>query len=143
MERISERISAAVTGEVRCPACGKYVRPGLPQQNAGGEAATTDSGRWSFVWRDPSGVVCPECSFPLARYEKRLKWIRAFGVGVVLLTVAFLMYVLAKMTVLPVWFDWAVRSIAGVGLLAFLTGLVGLVIGGRSGPPSSEPPGAA
>jgi hypothetical protein len=77
--------------------------------------------------------VCPECQFPLARYARRLKWIRAFSAGVVLLTIAFLLYALGRMTEFASWFDWVVRASAGIGLVALLVGLVGLVVGGRSG----------
>jgi hypothetical protein len=140
MMRISERISEALSG-VRCPGCGKFVKPTLPTGSA--EDTAQDGGRWSFVWRAPSGEVCPECGFPLARYARRYKWIQTFSAGVVLLTVSFLLYVLAKMTELPGWYSWALRAMAAAGLLTFFIGLVGLVVGGRSGPGSSGPSGAS
>ena len=140
--RISERISTAVTGGVQCPGCGKVVKPTLP--TAEPEASDTQGGkRWSFVWRDPSGEVCPECQFPLARFARRLKWIRTFSLGVVLLTIAFLLYALDWMGDFPPWFGWVVRVGAGLGLVAFLIGLVGLVVGGRSGPAESPPRGTS
>ncbi len=128
--RFSERISTAVTGGVQCPGCGKVVKPVLPAMEP--EPAAEGGKRWSFVWRDPSGEVCPECQFPLARYARRLKWIRTFSVGVVLLTIAFLLYALGRMTEFPSWFGWVVQACAGIGFVALLIGLVGLVVGGRS-----------
>ncbi|UCF40372.1 MAG: hypothetical protein JSW43_11655 [Gemmatimonadota bacterium] len=138
--RLSERISAAVTGGVVCPGCKKLVKPTLPAA----EPATSDDPqggkRWSFVWRDPSGEVCPECEFPLARYTKRLKWIRTFSLGVVLLTLAFLLYALDRMGDFPAWFAWVVRGAAVLGGVASLVGLTGLVIGGRSDAAGTSPP---
>jgi hypothetical protein len=140
--RISERISTAVTGGVQCPGCGKVVKPVLPVVEP--EATDAEGGkRWSFVWRDPTGEVCPECQFPLARYARRLKWIRTFSAGVVLLTITFLLYALGRMTDFPAWFDWVVRAGAGIGLIALLVGLAGLVVGGRSGPEDSPSQGTS
>jgi hypothetical protein len=131
-----------MTGGVQCPGCGKVVKPVFPVMEP--EATDAEGGkRWSFVWRDPTGEVCPECQFPLARYTRRLKWIRTFSVGVVLLTVAFLLYALGRMTDFPSWFGWVVRVSAGIGLGALLIGLVGLVVGGRSGPEDSPSQGTS
>lgn len=136
--RISERISTAVAGGVQCPGCGMTVKPTLPVMES--DATEGEGGkRWSFVWRDPSGEVCPECQFPLARYVRRLKWIRTFSAGVVLLTIVFLLYALGRMTEFPSWYDWVVRVGAGVGIVVFLVGLVGLVVGGRSEVSEQQP----
>ena len=89
------------------------------------------------MWRDPSGEICPACSFPLARYAKRVKWIRLFSFGVVLLTLAALLYLLGRMAEFPSWYPWVVKGAAGLGGIAFLVGLVGLVVGGQSDPSSS------
>ena len=133
MARLSARISNAMTG-VKCPACEKYVTPKIasaePDANEAGAPGQVD-GRWSFVWRPPSGEICPECNFPLGRYARRAKWMRLFGVGVVVLTLAFLLNVLGKMAELPAWYGWIPKALAILGLLAFVGGLVGLVVGGR------------
>ena len=132
MNRISERISAAIVG-VTCPGCLKRVRPTLTPP--GPESAPRPEGgqRWSFIWRPPTGEVCPECGFPLARYARRVKWIRLFSAGIVLLTFAVLVTVLSAVSDLPAWLV-ATRNVLGaIGLGAFVVGLVGIVIGGRSG----------
>jgi hypothetical protein len=64
-----------------------------------------------------------------------------FSVGVVLLTVAALLYLLGRMAEFPTWYPWAVKAPAALGLLAFLVGLGGLMVGGRSGPAESSPAG--
>ena len=130
MNRLSARISNALSG-VKCPACEKHVTPimaaGEPDADSPGEI----DGRWSFVWRPPSGEICPECNFPLGRYARRAKWVRLFGSGVAILTIAFLLHVLGRMTALPDWYSWIPGSLAILGLIGFLVGLVGLVVGGR------------
>ncbi len=132
MNRIGARISAAIAG-VKCPGCSQFVVPTfvLSGDSTGGEQ-TVPGTRWSFVWREPSGKVCPKCSFPLDRYAKRVKWMRLFTAGVVLLTITFLTYVMGRFTDLPAWLPWVQRAGAALGGLAFLVGLVGLVVGGRS-----------
>jgi hypothetical protein len=138
MNRISTRISGALTG-VRCPGCRKFVQPTLiPAQDAAPEAEQAGP-RWSFVWRPPSGEVCPECQFPLARYARRVKWIRLFQLGVVLLTVSALLYVVGRFAETPAWVQWTYRTTTGLGAVAFLLGLLGLVVGGKHGP---EPAGS-
>jgi hypothetical protein len=131
--RISERLSARITG-VKCPGCGAFVTPTLPNMGeSAGEAAGKPGGRWSFVWRPPSGEVCPECGFPLARFARRLKWMWLFRIGVMLLTVAFVLVLVQRFagvgTGTGMW--WVLVSLGGVGLLATLIGMVGLVLGGR------------
>ena len=130
MNRISTRISEAMSG-VKCPACEKHVTPKIVEREPEAEDQPEVDGRWSFVWLPPSGEVCPECSFPLGRYARRAKWMRLFGLGVAALTVAFLLHVLGKMTTLPEWYVWLPRTLATVGILAFFSGLIGLVVGGR------------
>jgi len=130
MNRISARISGALTG-LKCPGCGKFVQPTLiPVQDATPEAQQTGP-RWSFVWRPPSGEVCPECQFPLARYARRVKWIRLFTAGVVLLTISLLMLLSTRFADTPTWFAWTYRTGGALGGLAFVAGLVGLVVGGK------------
>ena len=132
MNRIGDRISAAVAG-VRCPGCNQYVVPtfAAPSDATSGEQSVPGK-RWSFVWREPSGKVCPKCSFPLDRYANRVKWMRLFGAGVVLLTISLLTYVVGRFGDLPGWLPWARRAGLALGAVAFLVGLVGLVVGGRS-----------
>jgi len=140
MNRISTRISEAMSG-VKCPACEKHVTPKHVEPEAGADDQPEVDGRWSFVWRPPSGEVCPECNFPLARFAKRAKWMRLFGAGVAVLTISFLLHVLGKVTTFPQWSAWVIRTLALLGLVAFLVGLVGLVVGGRrnAGADSSPP----
>jgi hypothetical protein len=139
MTRLSSRISNAMSG-VQCPACEKHVTPKYVAPEQGADEQEQIDGRWSFVWRPPSGEVCPECNFPLARYARRAKWMRLFGAGVALLTIAFLLQVLGKMTAMPGWYTWVPRTLAMVGLAAFVIGLVGLVVGGRRGTDAGNPP---
>ena len=131
MNRISERIGA-VLGTVTCPGCGKSVAPtvatGAPESAHAGDAKR---GRWSFVWRPPSGRVCPECSFPLERHARRVPWIRLFGASVALLTVTFLIYVTGRFVSLPSWSTAALRVMLAVGVIGLLVGLSGLIVGGR------------
>lgn len=132
MNRISTRISEAMSG-VKCPACEKHVTPKFVAPEPGADDQPQVDGRWSYVWLPPSGEVCPECNFPLARYAKRAKWMRLFGAGVAVLTVAFLLHVLGKMITVPAWYSLVPRTMALLGLGAFFVGLVGLVVGGRRG----------
>jgi hypothetical protein len=138
MNRISERVSAAIAG-VKCPGCGEYV---IPSELPMADAVPVDEGgpgkRWSFIWRPPSGRLCPKCNFPLERYARRAPWIRLFVAGVVLLTTTVLLIVLAMMSGFSRWLVWAQRVTGAVGLVSFLTGLAGIVLGGRHGP-ESEP----
>ncbi len=132
MNRISTRISGALTG-VRCPGCRKFVQPTLiPVPGSEPDQAETGP-RWSFVWRPPSGEVCPECQFPLARFARRVKWIRTFQLGVVLLTISALLFLLGRFGETPSWIVWTYRVSGGLGALAFLVGLTGLVVGGKHG----------
>lgn len=138
MNRISQRLEAAMT-TVRCPGCGKTVVPTvMAAPTEGGEATGAARGRWSFVWRAPSGRVCPECDFPLERYARRAKWIRVFSLGVVTLTITFLLYVAGRINPLPGWVVGLERVLLILGLAALVVGLTGMVIGGRR----SEEPGA-
>lgn len=128
MNRISARISAALTS-LKCPGCGKLVQPVQPATQV---PPPGEGKRWSFVWRPPSGVVCPECSFPLGRYARRLKWIRLFSAGVALLTIGLLLYVWGLVAEVPAWLRTLQRGTVFAGAAAFLMGMVGLVLGGRS-----------
>ena len=131
MNRISERLEAVMT-TVKCPGCGKTVVPILiaaPKEDQ--EAPGAPGGRWSFVWRPPSGRVCPECDFPLERYARRAKWIRVFSFGVVTLTITFLLYIAGRVNPLPGWVGTVERVLLGVGLVAFAVGLGGMIVGGR------------
>ncbi len=138
MNRISARISTAMAG-VKCPGCGQYVVPTEIAVDTSSEAGEGGPGkRWSFIWRPPSGRLCPKCSFPLERYARRAKWIRLFTAGVVLLTTTVLLVVLAMISGFSGWLVWAQRVTGAAGIVAFLVGLVGIVLGGRHGP-EAEP----
>jgi len=131
MNRISQRLEAAMT-TVKCPGCGKTVVPAFMAAPKDDPQATSETGgRWSFVWRPPSGRVCPECDFPLERYARRAKWIRVFTLGVVTLTFAFLLFVAGRINPLPAWVGATERVLLGVGAAAFVVGLVGMIVGGR------------
>jgi hypothetical protein len=132
MNRIGDRISAVVAG-VRCPGCNQYVVPTFAAASDTTSAEQSVPGkRWSFVWREPSGKVCPKCSFPLERYAKRVKWMRLFAAGVVLLTISLLTYIMERFTEFPAWLAWGRQAGFALGGLTFLVGLLGLVVGGRS-----------
>jgi len=136
MNRISTRISAAFAG-VKCPGCGNYVVPTAPPDDA---AASKPGERFSFVWRPPSGAVCPRCGFPLARFAKRVKWIRLFALGVIVVGVAMVVLVLLGGEVDLTWVSTLVRVLLGLGGLAILVGLLGLIIGGRRSVPEQDAP---
>lgn len=150
-QRISDRISTAFAA-VKCPGCRRYVVPTTGPATTPEAAAPAPAGkRWSFIWLPPRGEVCPACSFPLSRYAGRRKWVRLFLAGVVLLVSSFLFSLSAGMSGLggsmwgplecaltaeafPGCLGWLGRLTAGVGLVAFLGGLVGIIVGGRHGP---------
>jgi hypothetical protein len=106
----------------------------MPDETVSPTEATAGGKRWSFVWRPPSGEVCPECSFPLARYARRAKWVRLFIGGIVLMTVSLLLVVLGMLSGFGPGLSVLVRLAVGAGLLALVVGLIGIIIGGRHGP---------
>lgn len=138
MNRISTAINAALAG-VRCPGCGNHVVPTLP---AGDAAASKPGERFSFVWRPPSGEVCPQCGFPLARFAKRAKWIRLFGLGVVMVGIAVVLLVLLGGEIDLTWVPLLARVLLSLGGLAIVVGLVGLIVGGRRTVATEDGPGA-
>ncbi len=132
MNRLSQRVSNALAG-VRCPGCGKFVVPTAPPTAANPSADATAPGkRWSFVWRPPSGRVCPECEFPLERYARRLKWIRLMVTGIVLVTFSILLVVMGMLGGGRGWGQLLQRIVGVTGFVAFLVGFLGVVVGGRS-----------
>lgn len=138
MNRISTAINAALAG-VRCPGCGNHVVPTVP---AGDAAASKPGERFSFVWRPPSGEVCPQCGFPLARFAKRAKWIRLFGLGVVMVGIAVVLLVLLGGEIDLTWVPLLARVLLSLGGLAIVVGLVGLIVGGRRTVATEDGPGA-
>jgi len=133
MTRISERISAAVTG-VKCPGCNGFVTPTFKAPEEPSEAEMSAPGkRWSFVWRPPSGEVCPECGFPLARFARRLKWMWMFRAGVLSFVVAFVLLLVKRYGGVESALNLPLRALGLFGLLALVVGVVGLIVGGRSG----------
>jgi hypothetical protein len=138
MNRISTRISTAFAG-VKCPGCGHQVVPVVPGDQG---AASKPGERFSFVWRPPSGEVCPRCAFPLARYAKRVKWIRLFGLGVVTLGIATVLQVAIGPESGVAWAPLVVRALLTLGGLAILAGLGGLIVGGRRSTAGQEAPKA-
>ena len=144
MSRISQRISSRINeafSTVKCPGCGKNVTPTFATHDDGSESGQDQDGkRWSFIWRPPSGEVCPECSFPISRYAYRRKWIHLFMVGIALLTVGALLFVFAMMSGFPGWFVWIVPSVVAVAILTLVVGLVGIIVGGHHGiQPNTQP----
>ena len=131
MNRISQRLESVMSA-VKCPGCGKTVIPAMfSSPEEGRQGTDAPGGRWSFVWRPPSGRVCPECDFPLERYARRAKWIRVFSLGVATLMFAFLLYVAGRINPLPGWTVTLERWFLVLGLVAFLFGLTGMIVGGR------------
>lgn len=128
MSRMSQRISTALAG-VKCPGCGKYVMPTVELGEPGQQAEPGK--RWSFVWRPPSGDVCPECRFPLGRYARRMKWIRLFILGIMILAIDVALLLIGEIGGggMPGALLQVLGVIGGVSLVA---GLIGLIIGGRS-----------
>jgi hypothetical protein len=101
----------------------------------GGAAPTAPDGdgkRWSFLWLEPRGEICPECEFPLSKYFGRLKWIRTMMVGTAVVMLALVLQIIGvigrfggliavmKVTIL-------------VGAVLASIGVVGVVVGGRHG----------
>ena len=128
MKRLSDSISAAWS-TVKCPGCRRFVVPVvLPTSDAesGGEAAP----RWSFIWTQPRGEVCPECQFPLERYAHRVIWIRLFLTGVVLLGMSAVLLVLSLVGGTNGKLADAPAVVTTLGVVVLLVGLAGIVIGG-------------
>ncbi len=131
MTTVANRISSAWS-TVKCPGCGKNVIPstgpvpGAPQPGAGEGAK-----RWSFIWLQPSGAICPECFFPLARYAKRQKWVQLFIMGVVLTTLTILLFILGLLSGFEQWLRVILRLTGVAAVLALVIGLVGIIVGGR------------
>lgn len=131
MPRISARISAAWT-TVRCPGCDKNVVPSTgPVPGAPPPSASDSSKRWSFIWLQPSGAICPECFFPLDRYAKRLKWVQTFIMGVALVSLSIVLLIVAMLGGFEGWLRTLLRITAVAGVAALVVGLVGIIVGGR------------
>ena len=129
MPRLSDRISAALS-TVTCPSCHQQV---VPTDPAPVEAApeSKEGARFSYIWIEPGGKVCPECTFPLDRYARRVKWLETFVAGIGVLTLWVVLGVLSTGLQFPVWLRWVQVGLAGVGTALFLVGVVGLLLGGR------------
>jgi len=143
MPTVTDRISSAWT-TVKCPGCGKNVVPSTgPVPGASPPSAGEGAKRWSFIWLQPSGAICPECFFPLARYAKRQKWVQLFIMGVVLATLSILLFILALLSGFETWLRLLLRVTAVVAILALVVGLAGIILGGRRtepAPPGGQPP---
>lgn len=140
MARISERISSAVA-TVTCPGCEQRVVP-VTKAAPGSSSPAESSGsakRWSFIWRPPSGPVCPECFFPLERLTRRLKWVHTASIGLVLLILGALVTFVRLAGNQGEWMGALARMILSVGAVALIVGAVGVVVGGRSRGASSQP----
>jgi hypothetical protein len=127
---------------VSCPGCGKRVVPTVsapPDTPAPTPGAAETGERWSFIWRPPSGMVCPECFFPLSRYARRLKWVRVFSGGLALLVAALMLTLLWMFSPQSTWPVRAARIVALVGAAVLLVGAGGIVIGGRRRPDDQAP----
>lgn len=127
MSRMRQRIDTALSG-VKCPGCGKFV---MPTVDLGESMEQAGAGkRWSFVWRPPTGDVCPECRFPLGRYARRAKWIRLFIVGIMLLAIDASLLLIGEVggNSTP---SGLLQALGFAGGVALVVGLLGLIIGGR------------
>jgi hypothetical protein len=124
------RISKALTG-VKCPGCGKFVTPTADAGEPTEPTERTGEGkRWSFVWRPPSGDACPHCRFPLGRYAHRMKWIRLFILGIVILAIDATLMIIGEVGVASV--SRGLLQVLGVvGGISLTVGLIGLILGGR------------
>jgi hypothetical protein len=124
------RISTALTS-VKCPGCGKFVTPTVDVGEPTEPTEPTGEGkRWSFVWRPPSGDVCPHCRFPLGRYAHRMKWIRLFILGIVLLAADATLMIIGEVDVASVPIG-LLQVLGMVGGISLAVGLIGLILGGR------------
>jgi hypothetical protein len=131
MPRLSDRISAAWT-TVRCPGCDKNVVPSTsPVPGAPTPSANKAAPRWSFIWLQPSGAICPECFFPLARYAKRLKWVQTFITGVALVTLSIVLLIIAMLGGFEGWLRLLLRITSVAGVAALVVGIIGIIVGGR------------
>ncbi len=133
MARMTQRISA-MWSAVKCPKCGMLVEP--ESLTLGGAVPTAQEGdnkRWSFLWLEPRGEICPECEFPLSKYFGRLKWIRTMMVGTAVVIVALILQVVGVIG----RFGGLIAIMKGAilfGAALASIGLVGVVVGGRHGP---------
>ena len=130
MASIAERISSTLQG-IECPGCMKRVVPTFLEGGEGEEQVPPPDGRWSFVWRPTSGLVCPECKFPLGRYAQRLKWVRLLGLGIASATAAVLLWVVGMMGGAGDALRMMQRILGGFGALAIVLGGLGIILGGR------------
>lgn len=135
MKRISEHISRSLS-TVECPACHHQVNLSTVADDTG---SSTAGGRWSFIWVAPRGPVCPNCQFPLARYMRRLAWIRLFMTGVALLAVSLMLFILSLIGGPRSWLGWSMRIMAGLGGLLAMLGLIGIIVGGQRDSTKAEP----
>ena len=130
--RISSRINTTVS-QVKCPGCSKRVVPTIIPDVEPESNTSADGKRWSFIWRPPRGEICPECQFPLARFAYRKKWVSTLMAGIVVLTLAVLLLLLAMMSGFPSWFVVIVQLTAAAGIATVVIGFAGLIVGGRHG----------
>ena len=129
MPRLSDRISAALS-TVTCPSCKQQVTPIEPAP-ADAPAESKPGARFSYIWVEPSGKVCPECNFPLDRFARRLKWLETFIAGIGVFALWVVLGVIGTGMQFPVWLRWVQVGLAAVGTALFLVGVIGLLIGGR------------
>ena len=130
--RLSQTISTAWS-TVKCPRCGKHVRPnqlvaasGMPVPMEGG-----DQKRWSLLWLPPRGDVCPDCDFPISKYMGRIKWIRLMMVSVLVVLVALLLQMMALVAQIDALYIAVLKRVILVGAVLFAVGLVGVIVGRR------------
>jgi Na+(H+)/acetate symporter ActP len=71
-----------------------------------------------------------------------VKWIRLFALGVITVGVAMVLLVLLGGEVDLTWVSTLVRVLLGLGGLAIIVGLTGLIVGGRRSVPEQEAPKA-
>ncbi len=101
--RISQRITDA-TSLTKCPGCGLRV-----------------------VVR---GEGCPACTFPIARYQIRIKWFRTLFAGLIVLAVALFLLFANALGDLRGVYGLTVKLLGIAGLVATAVGAIGVIFGG-------------
>lgn len=131
MSRLTQRVTA-VWSTVKCPRCGARVDPNnLGSGDQSAQPPADSEKRWSFVWTPPRGDFCPECEFPMSKYFGRIKWIRTFGVGIVMVLLFVTMQIIGSVARIGEAFTVTMQILVALGGIISIIGIVGIIVGGK------------